>query len=58
MEKVHTIETPQGTTTVIVIDCPPQSEGERQIRKKMLDEALHKMWLSVQAHRMKQADSA
>lgn len=58
MEKAHTMETRQGTTKVIVIDCPPRSEGERQIRQKMLEEAMHKMWLSVQAHRMKQANSA
>ena len=48
----------QGVTTVFVTERPPASEAERQERQRQIDAALHKMWLSVQESRMRQADAA
>lgn len=48
----------QGTTTVYVINHPPGSEAEAQERRKRVNDALHRMWLSVQEKRMKQAEAA
>ena len=48
----------QGVTKVYVMEKPPKSEAERQERRRQIDAALHKMWLSVQESRVKQADAA